>query len=40
MPSMKRKMKTKLDFEKMLFYRPEDIMYSLQVAAHMKFKDK
>ena len=40
MPSMKRKMETKLNFEKMLLYKPHDIMYSLQVAAHMKQKDR
>lgn len=37
---MRKKMQVKLDFEKMLLYKPQDILYSLQVAAHMKLKDR
>ena len=40
MPSMKRKMQVKLDFERMLLFKNQDILYTLQVAAHMKIKDK
>lgn len=37
---MRKKMQVKLDFEKMLLYKPQDILYSLQVAAHMKLRDR
>jgi hypothetical protein len=40
MPSMKRKMLNKLDFERMLLFKSEDVLYTLQVVAHMKMKDK
>ena len=40
MPSMKRKMQVKLDFERMLLFKNQDILYTLQVNAHMKMKDK
>jgi len=40
MPSAKRKMQIKLDFEKMMLYKNEDILYSLQVAAHMRLRDR
>lgn len=40
MPSMRRKMQVKLDFERMLLFKNHDILYTLQVAAHMKIKDK
>ena len=40
MPSMQRKMQIKLDFERMLIFRPNDVLYTLQVAAHMKLKDR
>lgn len=37
---MRRKMQTKLDFERMLLFKPQDVLYTLQVAAYMKAKDK
>lgn len=37
---MKRKMQVKLDFERMLLFKPQDVLYTLQVASHMKNKDK
>lgn len=40
MPSMRRKMQVKLDFERMLIYRPTDVMYSLQLAAHLRLRDR
>lgn len=40
MPSMQKKMKLKLDFQKMLMCRTQDILYTLQVAAHIKLKDR
>lgn len=33
-------MQIKLDFEKMMLYKNEDILYSLQVAAHMRLRDR
>jgi hypothetical protein len=40
MPSMQRKMQIKLDFERMLIFKANDVLYSLQVAAHSKQKDR
>ena len=40
MPSAKRKMQNRLDFEKMILYKAEDVLYSLQVAAHMRLRDR
>ena len=40
MPSAKRKMQIKFDFEKMMLYKNEDILYSLQVAAHVRLRDR
>jgi hypothetical protein len=40
MPSMHHKMQIKLQFEKMLLYKPQDIQYSLEIAAQMKIKDR
>lgn len=39
MPSMQRKMQIKLDFERMLIFRSNDVYYTLQVASHMKKED-
>ena len=33
-------MQVKLDFERMLLFKSQDVLYTLQVAAHMKAKDK
>lgn len=40
MPSMQRKMQLKLDFERMLIFRPNDVLYTLHVAAHAKQRDR
>lgn len=37
---MRRKMQVKLDFERILLYKTEDVLYTLQVASHMRNKDK
>lgn len=37
---MQRKMQLKLDFERMLIFKPNDVLYTLQVAAHMKQRDR
>jgi hypothetical protein len=39
MPSMQRKMQIKLDFERMLIFRADDVLYTLRLSAYMKQKD-
>ena len=37
---MKRKMLVKLDFERILLFKTQDVFYTLQVASQMRQKDK
>ena len=37
---MQRKMQLKLDFERMLIFKANDVMYTLEVGAHMKLRDR
>lgn len=37
---MQRKMQLKLDFERMLIFKPNDVLYTLQAAAYAKQRDR
>jgi len=40
MPSMRKKMQLKLDFERMLVYKPEDVYYTLYCSYEARQKDR
>ena len=40
MPSMQRKMQLRLDFERMLIYKPDDVFYTLHTNADYRLKKR